>query len=49
MTEEKVTENIYSAKEIQNKKKTDSRGRINLGTDYANQQVKVAILENVET
>jgi len=45
MSKHKVTEQIHEAVEIEDKKKTDSRGRINLGTDYANQEVKVAILE----
>jgi hypothetical protein len=30
---------------IDEKKKTDNRGRLNLGTDYANKKIKVAILE----
>jgi tRNA threonylcarbamoyladenosine modification (KEOPS) complex Pcc1 subunit len=45
MSKHKVTEEIHEAVEIQDKKKTDSRGRINLGTDYADKVVKVAILE----
>lgn len=45
MSNEIITKEIHKAKEIQDSKKTDSRGRINLGTDYKNQEVKVAILK----
>lgn len=40
-----VTNEIHESQDIQDFKKTDSRGRINLGRDYANKNVKVAILE----
>jgi len=45
MSNHKVTEEIHEAVEIEDKKKTDSRGRVNLGTDYSDKEVKVAILE----
>lgn len=40
-----VTSELHESQDIQDMKKTDSRGRINLGRDYANKRVKIAVLE----
>jgi len=40
-----VTNKIHETEEIQDMKKTDSRGRINLGRNYGNKRVKIAVLE----
>lgn len=45
MSEELITDEIHEAEDIQDEKKTDSRGRVNLGRDYADQRVKVAVLK----
>lgn len=43
-----VTREIHETEDIQDMKKADSRGRINLGRDYANKKVKIAVLETKE-